>query len=156
MTMSLRHLVRLPVSLIPLLYFPLAEATCYVAAYGIVGEQPGWNACPGTASSTGGVETCCLSGSDCGEDSLCHIANADDPDNSWYQAGCTDSNYQDPICRNDCGESSASGKVDVTQQFLSRGLMVFPLQRPMRKPISSTMTQHSYGRAVATVDVMAR
>lgn len=83
---------------------PLAKATCYVAAYGLIEEEDGWKACPGTASKAGGIETCCMPGSECGEDSLCRVPDSDNPgNNAWYQAGCTDSTYTDSVCRNSCG-----------------------------------------------------
>ena len=105
----------MPPRITDLLPFPLlalaslvspAESACYVAAFGVVGEEDGWVACSGTASSAGGVESCCLRGADCGEDGICHIsASANPGNNSWYVAGCTDSSYRDPTCRNDCGKS---------------------------------------------------
>ncbi|KAK3726020.1 hypothetical protein LTR37_000168 [Vermiconidia calcicola] len=54
-----------------------------------------------------------MPGSECGADSLCYAP--DGPrDETWYQAGCTDPNYEDPVCRNDCG----LGAVAYTSSFI--------------------------------------
>ena len=82
-------LIQLPVSLLALLSITrLVSADCYVAAYNLVGKQSGWVACPGTASSPGGAETCCIPGSECGEDSICHVPASQNPgSDAWYVAG---------------------------------------------------------------------
>lgn len=83
---------------------PLAHATCYVAAFGLIGALEDWAACPGTAASAGGVESCCMSTQDCGEDGICRIPASENPgDNEWYQSGCTDKSFDDALCRNTCG-----------------------------------------------------
>lgn len=107
--MSHLRLHLLPTSLLTLLltFAPLrTHASCYVAAYGVIGEQ-GWDACPGTAVS-GGIETCCLPGSQCGEDSLCRVPASENPGtNAYYLAGCTDSTYSNSVCNKACGELDA-------------------------------------------------
>lgn len=103
-----RSLLRIPLSPASLLAvsclisFSSAQ-TCYVAQDGGVQRASTWKACPGSASD--GFEICCLPGSECGEDMLCHIPSSFGPGpNSWYQAGCTDPTYQSSVCRKDCGE----------------------------------------------------
>lgn len=101
-TMSPQSLTKLPISLLALLSLTsFVHGDCYVAAYGLVAKQDGYSACPGTATSPGGVETCCIPGSECGEDSICRSPNGGN--NEWYVSGCTDPNYNDPLCTKNCG-----------------------------------------------------
>jgi len=80
------------------------SGTCFTNAFGVVAEQVGWVICPGSANQAG-IQTCCASASDCGEDSLCHVAPSKDPGaNNWYLSGCTDQSFQDSSCRTDCGK----------------------------------------------------
>lgn len=97
-----------------LVYFLLlntasSQQICYTRALNtIVNERTGWFVCGDTAISAGGAETCCLPGSRCGSDSLCHKPASENPgNNSWYIARCTDGTYQDPVCRLSCSELSA-------------------------------------------------
>ena len=104
--MALRSLTRLSVPLLSFLSLtPLVRSECYIAAYGLVGKQDGWSACPGTALS-GGIETCCMPGSECGEDSICRVPGGGS--NEWYVAGCTDPNYSASVCNKACGKCASS------------------------------------------------
>lgn len=92
-------------SLLSIAALATADGTaCYSRALGNVlsGE---WLTCHNTARSIGGAQSCCMAGSQCGPDSMCHIPSSLASGNaSWYPSGCTDPTYQDPVCRLDCSE----------------------------------------------------
>lgn len=81
--------------------------TCYWRSGSTVqAEVDGWFACNNTKVDSGGAQLCCKTGSQCGEDSICHGSYPDDPGSAggWYVGGCTDMEYTDPVCRQDCSE----------------------------------------------------
>lgn len=144
----------LPFSLLALFVLvSLTEGTCYIAAYGLIGKQDGWVSCPGTASSLGGVETCCLPGSECGQDSLCHVPDsADSGSNEWYLGGCTDPNYSDDICKKDCGRFSWLPHSECLFRLHNTNTN---LQSNILKHMLSMRAVATYGCAVGMVAAMA-
>ena len=92
--------------------FVNAGQTCYARALGnVYYEAEHWYACGGTSLSSSGAETCCLIGSECGEDSLCRASSGqvlgNNSNNAWFVAGCTDITYEDPVCRTSCSKFNA-------------------------------------------------
>lgn len=84
--------------------FAQSNDTCYRKSNNQVRPQPsGWFACEGTEEQSGGIQLCCINGSECGPDSICRREGTGD-DSRWYVGGCTDENYNDPMCRNDCSK----------------------------------------------------
>ncbi|EMD01304.1 hypothetical protein BAUCODRAFT_205161 [Baudoinia panamericana UAMH 10762] len=77
---------------------------CYWRTNGtVVAENSGWYACgTGTRTGDGTEQLCCLVGSYCGQDSICHFEDQQEGGSGWYVGGCTDANYGDPVCRSDC------------------------------------------------------
>lgn len=67
-------------------------------------EGDGWFACNNTQINPGGAQLCCIAGSQCGEDSICHN------NNGYYIGGCTDGNYEDPVCNNNCSKCQRYNK----------------------------------------------
>ncbi len=88
-------------TLINLLATPIAAAgdDCYWRASNtITPVSPGWFACNNTQVQPSGAQLCCISGSQCGEQSICHS------NTGYYVGGCTDGSYGDAVCRTDCCE----------------------------------------------------
>ena len=83
-----------------------ADSGCYSRAIGII-QAGDWIKCSNTAVTLNGASACCLPGSLCGEDSLCHTPESlSTGGNNWYPAGCTDPTYTDPVCRTSCSKSA--------------------------------------------------
>ena len=73
---------------------------------GTVAESTdGWHVCNNTKTTEKGASLCCLNGSQCGEDSICHFPGGSQGGTGWYLGGCTDGSYNDPICPKACSES---------------------------------------------------
>ena len=80
-------------TLINLLATPIAAAgdDCYWRASNtITPVSPGWFACNNTQVQPSGAQLCCISGSQCGEQSICHS------NTGCHVGGCTDGSYGIP------------------------------------------------------------
>jgi hypothetical protein len=77
-----------------------AADNCYWRSSNTINAMtsPGWFACNNTQVQPGGAQLCCIGGSQCGEDSICHS------NTGYYVGGCTDGSYGDPVCRTSCSE----------------------------------------------------
>lgn len=83
---------------------------------GTVAESTdGWHVCNNTKTTEKGASLCCLNGSQCGEDSICHFPGGSQGGTGWYLGGCTDGSYNDPVCPKACSELTSS-KVWVLEQ----------------------------------------
>ena len=144
LTITLAHLA---VALLLAIEFASADQ-CYWKATDQARKDGNWFSCgTNTAQKSGGAELCCMTGSECGEDSICRASSNGTAGSEWYVGGCTDSTYNDPACRDDC---SVSIFFTFRVYLDARVLILFHPQPATNNSGSLTTTREMYGGAVAT------
>jgi len=100
--LKLAVLLSASLTLIAATAVPAAAEQCFWrGGSAIVAESSGWFACNNTQVTAGGAQLCCLTGSYCGEDSICHF-DGTDGGSGWFIGGCTDPSYADQVCSMSC------------------------------------------------------
>ena len=86
-----------------------ATATCYCKDASAVSSSCA-NAVP-CGNDTSRVQQCCIAGHQCHPDGFCYTG-APPPDlvtfSSFYMGGCTDPNFEDPVCPQQCSKCRLS------------------------------------------------
>lgn len=92
------------------LWFLHASAACYFRSSSSVIRADEWNTCNNNSEIVaGGANLCCNYARDsvCGDGGLCR-----QDDGLFYVGGCTDSTYQDPVCRTSCSEYQSASSFE--------------------------------------------
>ena len=75
-------------------------AGCYFKRFGKIKELHGYQV---PCSNDTGIQPCCVPGDTCGLHGFCHFFHAqDDPISGYYLAGCTDPEFKDAACPQQC------------------------------------------------------
>ncbi|KAM0705972.1 hypothetical protein Q7P35_007332 [Cladosporium inversicolor] len=80
----------------------MASDNCFWRSKNQIHAADGWFACDNTQVVGSRAQLCCITGSQCGQDSIC-LQNV-----SYYVGGCTDDTYRDPVCRTSCTSDGAT------------------------------------------------
>jgi hypothetical protein len=86
-------------------YVSLVTSNCYCVRDGQVIDCSGTEtACSTPSSVDSGAQLCCVTGDQCGKDSICHFTKQIANTSGYYLGGCTDPTYKDPVCQQHCSQ----------------------------------------------------